>query len=124
MTGDSLEFSFGSWLNASAHRAWLMAEGQRLLAFARAARLDEGFGNLDGQGRLPAQAMAETMNTARMTHCFAMAHIQGIPGCLPLVEQATVARLPICMPLSPLPRVRRWSPAARKPKTCWPKRSG
>ncbi|WP_416770309.1 AGE family epimerase/isomerase [Pseudomonas sp. RHF3.3-3] len=91
MTGDSLEFSFGSWLNAPAHSAWLMDEGRRLLAFARAARLDEGFGNLDGQGRLPAHAMAETMNTARMTHCFAMAHVQGIPGSLPLVEHGVAA---------------------------------
>ena len=34
-----------SWLNAPAHHAWLAAEGQRLLAFAKASRLPEGFGN-------------------------------------------------------------------------------
>lgn len=41
-----------SWLNAPAHHAWLAAEGQRLLAFAKASRLPDGFGNLDDQGRL------------------------------------------------------------------------
>ena len=35
-----------SWLNAPAHHAWLAAEGQRLLSFAKASRLPEGFGNL------------------------------------------------------------------------------
>lgn len=56
-----------SWLNAPAHYVWLAAEGQRLLAFAKASRLPDGFGNLDDKGQLPADAHAETMNTARMT---------------------------------------------------------
>lgn len=76
--------------------AWLKVEGQRLLAFARASRLPQGFGNLDAQGRLPAGAVAETMNTARMTHSFALAHLQGIPGCLALVEHGVAA---LCGPL-------------------------
>ncbi|PKH20785.1 AGE family epimerase/isomerase [Pseudomonas fluorescens] len=69
-----------SWLNAPAHYAWLAAEGQRLLTFAKASRLPDGFGNLDDKGQLPADARAETMNTARMTHSFAMAHAMGLPG--------------------------------------------
>ncbi|MBU6957647.1 AGE family epimerase/isomerase [Pseudomonas sp. CVAP len=78
--------AFSSWLNAPAHQQWLADEGLRLLAFAKASKLPEGFGNLDERGQLPADAQAHTMNTARMTHSFAMAHIQGLPGFAELVD--------------------------------------
>ncbi|WP_153786660.1 AGE family epimerase/isomerase [Pseudomonas sp. EMN2] len=80
-----------SWLDSPAHHAWLTTEALRLLDFARAARLPQGFGNLDDDGRLPRCALAETMNTARMTHSFALAHIQGVPGCRELVEHGVAA---------------------------------
>jgi len=83
--------AFSSWLNAPAHHAWLATEGRRLLSFAAASRLAEGFGNLDDQGRLPADARAETMNTARMIHSFAMAHIQGLPGYAELIDHGIAA---------------------------------
>ena len=83
--------AFSSWLNAPAHQQWLAAEGLRLLAFAKASRLPEGFGNLDEKGCLAADAHAETMNTARMTHSFAMAHIQGLPGYAELVDHGVKA---------------------------------
>jgi sulfoquinovose isomerase len=88
---DTTPPTFSSWLNAPAHHAWLAAEGQRLLSFAKASRVAEGFGSLDDQGRLPDNAQAETMNTARMTHSFAMAHIQGIPGFAELVDHGIAA---------------------------------
>ena len=69
-----------------AHHQWLADEGLRLLTFAKASRLPAGFGNLDQKGRLPADATAQTMNTARMTHSFALAHIQGLPGFTHLVD--------------------------------------
>ncbi|MGE8096426.1 D-mannose isomerase [Pseudomonas fluorescens] len=78
--------AFSSWLTAPAHQQWLADEGLRLLAFAKASKLPEGFGNLDEHGQLPADAQARTMNTARMTHSFAMAHIQGLPGFAELVD--------------------------------------
>ena len=80
-----------SWLNAPAHQQWLAAEGLRLLEFAKASTLAQGFGNLDEKGRLAADACAETMNTARMTHSFAMAHIQGLPGFAELVDHGIQA---------------------------------
>jgi len=82
-----------NWLNTPAHQHWLATEGLRLLAFAKASRLPEGFGNLDEKGHLPASAHAETMNTARMTHSFAMAHIQGLPGFAELVDHGVQALL-------------------------------
>ncbi|MDP9532753.1 AGE family epimerase/isomerase [Pseudomonas protegens] len=88
---DSLPLPLRSWLNAPAHHSWLDAEGLRLLDFAKASRLAEGFGNLDARGCLPAGAQAETMNTARMTHSFAMAHIQGLPGYAGLVDHGIAA---------------------------------
>ncbi|PYY92467.1 sugar isomerase [Pseudomonas sp. TKO26] len=88
---DTLSLPLRSWLNAPAHQAWLAAEGLRLLDFAKASRLSQGFGNLDARGRLPEGARAETMNTARMTHSFAMAHIQGLPGYAGLVDHGIAA---------------------------------
>ncbi|MDH0304631.1 MULTISPECIES: AGE family epimerase/isomerase [unclassified Pseudomonas] len=79
------------WIDSPTHHAWLGAEALRLLAFASASRLPQGFGNLDDEGRLPRCALAETMNTARMTHSFALAHIQGVPGCRELVEHGVAA---------------------------------
>ena len=88
---DTFNPGFSSWLNALAHQRWLADEGLRLLEFAKAAKLPEGFGNLDERGRLPANAQAETMNTARMTHSFAMAHIQGLPGFAELIDHGIAA---------------------------------
>jgi mannose/cellobiose epimerase-like protein (N-acyl-D-glucosamine 2-epimerase family) len=79
------------WLDSPAHQAWLASEARRLLAFARAARLPDGFGSLDDQGRLPRGALAETLNTARMTHCFALAHLLGLPGYRSLAEHGVAA---------------------------------
>jgi mannose/cellobiose epimerase-like protein (N-acyl-D-glucosamine 2-epimerase family) len=82
---------FSSWLRASGHHQWLASEGNRLVDFAKASRLPQGFGNLDERGVLPENARAETMNTARMTHSFAMAHVRGIPGCAALVDHGISA---------------------------------
>lgn len=82
---------FSSWLRAPGHHEWLAREGNRLLTFAKASRLPQGFGNLDERGVLPASAQAETMNTARMTHSFAMAHVRGIPGCAALVDHGVAS---------------------------------
>ncbi|BBH44563.1 AGE family epimerase/isomerase [Pseudomonas sp. KU43P] len=70
---------------------WLIAEGQRLLAFAKASRVPLGFASLDANGELAPLAAAETLITARMTHSFALAHLQGEPDCLALVEHGVAA---------------------------------
>lgn len=82
---------FSSWLRAPAHRQWLSHEGARLLDFARAARLEQGFGDLDTYGRLRVGARAHTLNTARLVHCFSLAHIQGIPGFAELIDHGLAA---------------------------------
>lgn len=88
---DDLNRGFSSWLRSPGHKAWLADEGNRLLAFAKAAKMPQGFGNLDDSGGLPANAVAQTMNTARMTHSFALAHIIGIPGCAAMVDHGIAA---------------------------------
>ncbi|MGE8498670.1 MAG: AGE family epimerase/isomerase [Pseudomonas sp.] len=80
-----------SWLLKPAHLAWLDREGQRLLPFARASRVEQGFAALDAAGALPPGAVAELIHTTRMTHCFALAHIQGIPGYAALVDHGIAA---------------------------------
>ncbi|WAB97145.1 AGE family epimerase/isomerase [Pseudomonas putida] len=84
------------YIDSPEHTAWLASEGERLLRFAKASQAPEGFGNLDARGNLPPTAVAETMNTARMTHSFALAHLQGAPGCLALVQHGVHA---LCGPL-------------------------
>ncbi|MGC3894147.1 AGE family epimerase/isomerase [Pseudomonas urmiensis] len=91
------QFPLTRSLDSPAHLTWLLAEGRRLVSFAKASRHAEGFAGLDALGRLPNEAIAETIITARMTHCFAMAHVQGIPGCLALVEHGVAALSgPLC----------------------------
>ncbi|GAB6854378.1 AGE family epimerase/isomerase [Asaia astilbis] len=82
-----------SWVRRAAHRHWLAAQGRRLLRFAQASRMEGGFGALGRDGKLPANAEADGILTARMVHSFAMAALQGIPGCLPLVNHGVKALL-------------------------------
>lgn len=57
---------------------YLRAEGERLLAFARSARLPEwGFGWLDSDGSLVDDNAVHTYLTARMTHVFSLAVLLG-----------------------------------------------
>lgn len=88
---DTHTYGFSSWLRAPGHQQWLAQEGRRLLAFAKASKLQHGFGGLDHYGRLMVGATAQTINTARMIHCFAIAHVQGIPGCAALVDHGIAA---------------------------------
>jgi sulfoquinovose isomerase len=60
------------------HRAWLTAEGARLLDFGRAALVPgDGFGWLDDQGRLELDRPVATWVTARMTHVYSLATLRG-----------------------------------------------
>ena len=61
-----------------AHRAWLTAEGSRLLEFGRASLVPgDGFGWLDQQGRLELDRPVATWITARMTHVYSLATLRG-----------------------------------------------
>jgi len=80
-----------SWTELPTHRAWLDAEGGRLLRFAEAARRPEGgFAWLDEVGRARAGAV-HTWITARMTHVFALAALRGIPGAAAQVDHGVHA---------------------------------
>ncbi|MFE5329817.1 AGE family epimerase/isomerase [Embleya sp. NPDC056575] len=71
---------------------WLDAEFDRLIAFARGARLaDGGFGRLDDVGVPSSDDTVHTWITARMTHVFALAHLRGVPDAAPLVDHGVVA---------------------------------
>lgn len=77
------------WLNSVTHHHWLTREGLALFEFHRQARLASGgFAVLDGDGRIPDGASADTMLTARMAHSCALAALQGLPGAAALAEHA------------------------------------
>ena len=80
-----------SWLTSPTHQQWLRDQGQTLVDFAKAARVPSGFAALDTFGRRPDNAPADTITTARMVHSFALAHIQGLPGCAPLIDHGLAA---------------------------------
>jgi sulfoquinovose isomerase len=75
-----------SWLTLPAHRHWLALQGQRLLEFAKAARIENGFADLDNRGQPLLSSGALTIQTARMTHSFALACLQGLPGSSAMVD--------------------------------------
>jgi mannose/cellobiose epimerase-like protein (N-acyl-D-glucosamine 2-epimerase family) len=76
----------------SPDEAWLAAEGDRLLEFARASRHpDGGFGWLDGSGRLDRAHARPLYVTCRMTHVFALAHLLGKPWAAELVDHGLAA---------------------------------
>ncbi|MES1953098.1 AGE family epimerase/isomerase [Salinisphaera hydrothermalis] len=81
----------GRWIHRETHRHWLAAEGLDLLEFYRASCLaDGGFGALDVNREL-ASSIADTLITARMTHCYALATLQGVPGASTLAHHGVVA---------------------------------
>ena len=80
-----------SWLTSLPHQQWLHEQGQTLLDFAKAARVPHGFAQLDRFGRRADTAPADTITTARMVHSFSLAHIQGLPGCAPLIDHGLAA---------------------------------
>lgn len=66
---------------------WRRRERDRLLDFAeRSVLADGGFGWLDDLGDVERDRPRELWVTARMTHVFALAHLQGRPGAAELVE--------------------------------------
>ncbi len=70
-----------SWRLLPSHRQWLAAETDRLIEFGRAAQVDGGFGWLDTAGAPDPAKPLQLWITTRMTHCFALGHLLGIPGC-------------------------------------------
>ncbi|MHB1063260.1 MAG: AGE family epimerase/isomerase [Georgenia sp.] len=66
--------------------AWLDAEGDALLDFARGSRTPVGFGNLDDAGVVTDPDSAELWTTCRMTHVFALGAMRGRAGCAELVD--------------------------------------
>lgn len=74
------------------HVRWLAAEGDRLLAFARASRHPGGgFAWLDDAGRPELDRPVELWITCRMTHVFALAHLMGRPGAGELADHGVAA---------------------------------
>ncbi|SHJ77255.1 Mannose or cellobiose epimerase, N-acyl-D-glucosamine 2-epimerase family [Nocardiopsis flavescens] len=58
----------------------LREEEARLLGFAAASVVPDGFGALDAHGRVDPDRPVETWISARMTHVFSLAHLRGDAG--------------------------------------------
>ena len=74
-----------------AHRRELAAETDRLLDFARGARVAGGFGWLDAAGRPDPARPRPLYVTCRMTYVFALGHLLGRPGGGPLADHGLAA---------------------------------
>src|ERR1700691_661365 len=60
---------------------WRQVEDSRLIDFGRGAALpDGGFGWLGADGTVDETQPCPLYINARMTHVFALAHLQGVPG--------------------------------------------
>ncbi len=75
-----------AWLGTASHGRWLDAEARALLDFARAAAVPAGFGYLDDDGAVDPERPVELWLTCRMTHCYALGTLLGIPGAAPLAD--------------------------------------
>lgn len=71
--------------------AWLDAEGDALVEFARGSRTGLGFGHLGDDGDVADPGRAELWVTCRMTHVFALAAMRGRPGCAELADHGVRA---------------------------------
>ncbi len=81
-----------TWLDSPAHFRWLESEGDRLLAFGRAAALPgAGFGWLDDDGGVDLDRPVELWVTCRMTHVYALGHLLGRPDCGRLADDGVAA---------------------------------
>lgn len=81
-----------NWLVSPAHHRWLDAEMNRLLDFGRASKVEwGGFGWLDEDGTLNPDKDVELWITCRMTHCFALAALQGHADAVALVDHGIAA---------------------------------
>ncbi|MGH7910831.1 MAG: AGE family epimerase/isomerase [Candidatus Dormibacteraceae bacterium] len=71
-----------SWLESGGHRHWLLGEAARLIDFFKPACQDPegGFFELGSDGRPQPIPAKEVVVTARMVHCFSLAHLLGHPG--------------------------------------------
>jgi sulfoquinovose isomerase len=82
------------WRARPAHRRWLAAEADSLLAFYEPDLIDPsgGFANLDARGRpLASDRVRPLHETTRMVHCFAIAHLLGRPGAADIVDHGMKA---------------------------------
>ena len=78
MTGHDQE---GTTVSEPGTAPWRRAEASRLLAFGRGAALpDGGFGWLGDDGAVDRTQPCPLYINARMTHVFALAHLQGVAG--------------------------------------------
>lgn len=68
------------------------AELESLVRFASGARIrDGGFGQVDADGQLPPGSGIHTLQTARMTFTFAIAHLAGVADTAPLAAHGVTA---------------------------------
>lgn len=82
-----------NWRDQTSHRSWLDAEARRLLAFARGARLERGFGWLGDDGATILGRPQPLWITARFTHVFALAELMGLPGSAALCDHGLASLL-------------------------------
>jgi sulfoquinovose isomerase len=79
------------WLELATHRAWLAAEAERLLDFARASHVEDGFGWQRDDGTPDPARPLQLWICTRMTHVFSLGHLVGWPGCGALADHGVEA---------------------------------
>ena len=83
-----------AWRRNPGHRRWLEAEAEALFAFFEADSINPGGGffTLDDEGRpIRGHTVRALHETARMVHCFAVAHLLGRPGAADIVDHGMAA---------------------------------
>jgi sulfoquinovose isomerase len=84
-----------AWVDSSSHHRWLRHEQDRLLSFHESHALGSriGFAPLDQHGQPESEQPRQLYATARLVHCFALAHMLGRPGARTIAEHGLAAIL-------------------------------
>ncbi|MBD3689460.1 AGE family epimerase/isomerase [Nanchangia anserum] len=70
-----------SWFDSIEHVQWLSAHMRQLMAYGARSEVPTGFGTMDAEGNVHADAPVQLYITARMTHIYSLGVLLGLPGC-------------------------------------------
>lgn len=70
-----------SWFDSIEHVHWLSAHMRQLMAYGVRSEVPTGFGTMDADGNVHADAPVELYITARLTHVYSLGVLLGLPGC-------------------------------------------
>lgn len=80
-----------SWFDSIEHVHWLSAHMRQAMAYGVRSEVPTGFGTMDADGNVHADAPVQLYITARLTHIYSLGVLMGLPGCRRLAAHGITA---------------------------------